>query len=74
MKHQARVRVGEVEVAVSGVALTVKDVRALLRAAASIAVALTPEPPEPPEPNLIGFSAPILERLPDSLPDEPGED
>lgn len=66
---KAQVRVGDVEVAVTGMKLTMKDLRGLMRAAASIAVALTPDPPEPSPP--IGFSAPVLERLPDDIAPEP---
>lgn len=68
---KASVRVGEVEVAVTGMDLSIKDVRQLLRAAASIAVALTPEPPEPGP--AIGFAAPVLERLADDLASPPDE-
>ena len=67
-----RVRVGEVEVRVDR-DLTPKETRALLRTCAGIALGLAEATGEP-ERQPIGFSAPILERLPDELPSEPGED
>lgn len=62
-----RVRVGDVEVRTDA-PLTVREVRALLRLAASIAVALEADGPVDDRPP-IGFAAPVLERLPDELAD-----
>lgn len=67
-----RVRVGEVEVRVEE-DLSIKAIRALLRTCAGVAIALaeaTPEPESPP----FGFTAPVLERLPDEMAAEPGGD
>ena len=60
------VQVGSVVVQVRGLDMTVKDVRNLLRHAASIALAVDATPEEP-ERAPLGFSAPVLERLPDEL-------
>ena len=67
-----RVRVGDVEVRVEA-DLTHKEIRSLLRMAAGIALGLAEATGEP-ERAPIGFSAPVLERLPDDLPPEPSED
>lgn len=61
-----RVRVGEVEIRTDD-ELTVKQVRALLREAAGIALALAGQAPEAGPP--IGFSA-IVERLPEQLAED----
>lgn len=66
-----RVRVGEVEVRVEE-DLSIKQIRALLQTCAGVAIALaeaTPEPESPP----FGFTAPVLERLPDEMAAEPCE-
>lgn len=65
-----RVRVRDVEVRVDA-DLTPKQVRSLLAACAGIAAALEPDAPE--AAATIGFTA-HLERLPDDLPAEPGDD
>lgn len=63
-------RVGEVVVTVDGLDLDRKQIRGLLMDCAGIAASLTPEP-EASAP--LGFTA-HLERLPDDLPPEPGEE
>lgn len=69
---KVHVRVGEVVVIVEGddVTYTRRQVRALLAAASMADQLRTPETPEPP---VVGFTA-HLERLPDDLPAEPGDD
>ena len=62
-----RVRVGDVEVRTDA-PLTLREVRALLRTVASIAVALEADAPVDDRPP-VGFAAPILERA-DQLPAE----
>ena len=69
------VQVGSVTVQTKGLDLTRRDVHHLLKAAASIAVALGEQSAEPePDRTPLGFSAHI-ERLPETdLPAEPGDD
>ena len=66
-----RVRVGDVEVRVEA-DLTSKQIRALLRTCAGIALGLAEAQGEPERPPM-GFTAHI-ERAPEDLPDEPSED
>lgn len=61
------VRVGEIRVDVDGLDYTRRQVNALVRHVASIAVALTETQPEPERPP-VGFTA-HLERAPDIEPD-----
>lgn len=67
-------QVGSVGVKLDGITMAPRDVRRLLRLCASIAAEQddTPEPEPEPERAPVGFSAPVLERLPDELADEPG--
>ena len=60
------VKVGDVCITVDGKDLSTRQIRALLMDAAGIAASLTPDPPEAAP---IGFTAPVLERLPDELAD-----
>ena len=64
-----RVRVGDVEVRVEA-DLTSKQIRALLRTCAGIALGLAEASP-PEDKPVIGFTAPVLERLPDDIAPEP---
>lgn len=64
------VQVGEVAVRVTGLDMKPAQVRALLRLAALIDAGRDDAPAEPERPPM-GFSAPVLERLPDDLPPEP---
>jgi hypothetical protein len=56
---KAQVRVGDVEIAVAGMNLTMKELRSLVRTAASISVAIAPQASEGSAP--IGFTV-ITER------------
>lgn len=66
---KAIVKVGDVCITVDGRDLTMRQIRQLLMDAAGVAATLTPDPPET---QPIGFTAPVLERLPDELVPEPG--
>jgi hypothetical protein len=68
------VQVGEVAVRVTGLDMKPAQVRALLRLAALIDAGRQEAPAAEPERAPMGFAAPVLERLPDELPPEPGSE
>lgn len=68
---RVRLRVGECTVDLSGMDLTLRQVRALLADLGGLAATLPDDPA--PERAPVGFAAPVLERLPDDLASEPGQ-
>lgn len=64
------IRIGEALLDWRGCDLTVDEVSALIDQVAAKAADI-PAAEEEPEKLLIGFSAPVLERLPDELAEEP---
>lgn len=67
-------QVGSVGLKLNGILMTPRDVRRMLKLCAALAADVEETPEPEPERAPVGFSAPVLERLPDEMPPEPGGD